>query len=695
MKEIYLISDEFSTYPTDYGLFLLGDNSHYFIDRQYLPIANSLKSGLSASDLFGSDISIYESAVLFKKIEDLKASGIIVEHSGQRLEGVSQVRETFEGLCISESLQSSFIPVEFWREVVESSQLNGRLNVILTAKLDLSLIHLIEQSVKKPSIVIKITGKDIWVTRPFAHTERQNVEALISQVSANTPFEGYLKSLGHDLYYASYKSNLDLLKENKARLVSLLNCIDLKEDTITTFCLVNTKEAKHNVNTFIRQGYDFNKESSHVELADCFVNYKHDCGTRVQSPHSTLDKLMPLISPITGVITHLEKEELGAYSSIPVYKAAYNKPLYKNSFERPSNEAFIQGTMGKGETDIQSQVSAICETIERFSAIFKGYEIPIKSCQSKLDLYSYSYHDLAPYSEAQYRNFNTPEHSDSKRKQACRKYTDQETLWYKATSLIKKSPVYVPFTFCFSNTPFEDEKFGRWHSNGCAAGNTIEEATLQGLLELIERDAIAIWWYNKVARPAFSMDKLATTLLERCDQTLGKDFDYWLLDITNDVGVTVIAAIGREKASGKYSFGFGCHIVEEIAAQRALTELCQLIAAKEQNSCIFDRSKIDTGNYLMPHEDVLPANKSIQFSENLKVMIEAIAKQLDTLNIEVLLLNYTRPDIPINTVKLFAPGLCHMWPQLGNPRLYQTPVKLGWQEEALTEQTINQQGLYI
>jgi len=36
-------------------------------------------------------------------------------------------------------------------------------------------------------------------------------------------------------------------------------------------------------------------------------------------------------------------------------------------------------------------------------------------------------------------------------------------------------------------------------SNGCAAGNTREEAIVQGFLELVERDAYAIWWYNRLS----------------------------------------------------------------------------------------------------------------------------------------------------------------------------------------------------
>ena len=41
--------------------------------------------------------------------------------------------------------------------------------------------------------------------------------------------------------------------------------------------------------------------------------------------------------------------------------------------------------------------------------------------------------------------------------------------------------------------------------NGCAAGNTLEEAIVQGFLELVERDAYAIWWYNRLQRPELDL----------------------------------------------------------------------------------------------------------------------------------------------------------------------------------------------
>ena len=72
-------------------------------------------------------------------------------------------------------------------------------------------------------------------------------------------------------------------------------------------------------------------------------------------------------------------------------------------------------------------------------------------------------------------------------------------------------------------------------SNGCAAGNTLEEAILQGFLELVERDASRSWWYNRLRCPPVDLQRLDDAYLAGAAdyyRTLGRDM--WLLDISAD-----------------------------------------------------------------------------------------------------------------------------------------------------------------
>jgi ribosomal protein S12 methylthiotransferase accessory factor YcaO len=74
----------------------------------------------------------------------------------------------------------------------------------------------------------------------------------------------------------------------------------------------------------------------------------------------------------------------------------------------------------------------------------------------------------------------------------------------------------------------------RFDSNGCAAGNTIEEAVLQGFLELIERDAVAIWWYNRISRPEVCIAGMNVGALNKIKNVLDENWDYWVLDLSHD-----------------------------------------------------------------------------------------------------------------------------------------------------------------
>src|SRR5262249_30741158 len=85
-----------------------------------------------------------------------------------------------------------------------------------------------------------------------------------------------------------------------------------------------------------------------------------------------------------------------------------------------------------------------------------------------------------------------------------------ETEWSPVWSLRDDKFRYLPTSFLYFFHRATSEVSERNHipadSNGCAAGNTLEEAIVQGFLELVERDSYAIWWYNRVRRPQVDLD---------------------------------------------------------------------------------------------------------------------------------------------------------------------------------------------
>ena len=142
---------------------------------------------------------------------------------------------------------------------------------------------------------------------------------------------------------------------------------------------------------------------------------------------------------------------------------------------------------------------------------------------------------------------------------------------------------YLPTAFCYYDYPQPDERtYCIACSNGNAAGNTLEEAILQGFLELVERDGVALWWYNRVRRPGVDLESFGEPYLDRLQAFLqehGREF--WVLDLTADLGIPVFASI-RRRTDGppeQIMLGFGAHLDPRIALLRAVTEMNQMLSS--------------------------------------------------------------------------------------------------------------------
>ena len=56
---------------------------------------------------------------------------------------------------------------------------------------------------------------------------------------------------------------------------------------------------------------------------------------------------------------------------------------------------------------------------------------------------------------------------------------------------------------------------------------------------------------------------------------------------------------------------------------------------------------------------------------------------------ELIVHDLTRPETGLNVMRVIVPGLSHFWPRLGDPRIYQHPVALGWTTQVKREEELN------
>jgi ribosomal protein S12 methylthiotransferase accessory factor len=288
--------------------------------------------------------------------------------------------------------------------------------------------------------------------------------------------------------------------------------------------------------------------------------------------------------------------------------------------------------------------------------------------------------------------------------------------WTPVWSLTRGEVRYLPTAFCYYGYPQEPCSCFAC-SNGNAAGNTPEEAILQGFFELVERDAVALWWYNRVRRPAVDLDRIDEPYLRQLTAYLRERQrrDLWVLDLTSDLQVPVFAALSRRTDCQPEGIltGFGAHFDARVALLRAATELNQMLswvlvddAGKPLAQDTLDdpetlqwlrTATLENQPYLVPADG--PRHLLADFPErpgdDLRDDVLACQALVERQGLEMLVLDQTRPDVGLPVVKVIVPGLRHFWARFAPGRLYDVPVKLGWLRQPLREEQLNPVPMFL
>jgi ribosomal protein S12 methylthiotransferase accessory factor len=218
----------------------------------------------------------------------------------------------------------------------------------------------------------------------------------------------------------------------------------------------------------------------------------------------------------------------------------------------------------------------------------------------------------------------------------------------------------------------------------------------------VERDAYAIWWYNRLQRPEVDLSQFNDSYIRDLQMQfteMGRRL--WVLDVTSDLGVPSFVAIAHWIDDGKENieFGSGAHFDPRIAALRTLTELNQFLAIGLMGGAKSDKSTLDgtTPFRLQDHPFLTPSNSSAVSSElgsrlgglRTHQQVSACVELAEQAALDFLVLDQTRPDIEAPVVRVVVPGLRHFYRRFGPGRLYDVPIKLGLRDRPLLESALN------
>ena len=423
-------------------------------------------------------------------------------------------------------------------------------------------------------------------------------------------------------------------------------------------------------------------------------------GYRTVSPGATVARFRKHVSALTGVVSRLERIEADLPLNTNFY-ATHNFSAPARTVNELRAGLSGGGSFGKGSTAEQGEASALMEAIERYSGIFQGDEIRVTRRFTDFPPGdAIPPNDILLFSDAQLDDQASTTDPDEAPPAPALFDRSARIEWSPVWSLRDQRFKYVPTSLLYFF--YRGPGAILADSNGCAAGNTLEEAIVQGFLELVERDAYAIWWYNRLQRPAVDLGGLDDSYVRDLQRRLAETGRrLWVLDVTSDLGipsfVTVLHWIHDSKEN--IEFGSGAHFDTRIALLRALTELNQFLSIGLMGGGSGDKSSLDgsTPLRLRDHPFLTPSDiPAIQpafgskFGE-LDAREQAIAcvRLAEQKGLDFLVLDQTRPDIDVPVVRVIVPGLRHFYRRFAPGRLYDVPVKLGWRDRPLPESELN------
>ena len=423
-------------------------------------------------------------------------------------------------------------------------------------------------------------------------------------------------------------------------------------------------------------------------------------GYRSVSPSATVARFRRHVSPLTGVVSRLERVQ----ADLPLntnYHAVHN-------FSGPSetvNELRVglsSGSFGKGSTSEQGEASALMEAIERYSGIFQGDEIRAKRRFADFPAgQAIAPNKVLLFSDAQLRRSRVPTAGSGDFGAIPALFDrsaemDWSPVWSLRDRRFKHLPTSLLYFFYRGPAAFAAD------SNGCAAGNPLEEAIVQGFLELVERDAYAIWWYNRLQRPQLDLSQFDDSYVRDLQRQLAESGrKLWVLDVTSDLGVPTFVAVTHWMQNGQENieFGSGAHFDTKIALLRALTELNQFLSLGLMGGGSGEKSSLDGATplrlkdypYLTPSgKPLAPADFGSKFGDlDTSEQVSACVRLAKQAGLDFLVLDQTRPDIEVPVVRVIVPGLRHFYRRFGRGRLYDVPIKLGWRDRPLKENELN------
>ncbi len=712
------------------GVALISHAAEYLLPERLYDELLPLLDGTSTEDLVKHFRGRWEPADVWCALWHLKRRGCVVERlevdvrpprpelrSAPRAAGV-RIALIALGAIAAHDWKEALLELGF---VLDDSA--GLVTVLTDSYLrpELAEINGHAQRARRPWLLAKPDGPVIWLGPVFHPAEGGCWKCLEARLRRNRPLEYHLvhgTCPARSLDCPAVPTGAgDSPMAFASELARLLQCFD-DETTgfVTTVDLTDSSRSRHRISRRPQCPACGSAGLYAQRTARPFTprsQAKDPTGRgagRVADPPETLVRFRGFLDPLVGVVHGIER--LGAQACAPshVYQAYYGSEPAPHGLALAA--CVLNRSCGRGRDPVEAQTGSLGEAIERYSGCFQGDEPRISASLEELGAAAVHPNLCMQYSDTQYRGRQEWNRRCAVLERVPAPVEPTRHLdWTPIWPLSGGTPRYLPTMLLYGDYPADPENARcLYDPSGSAAGNTPEEAVLQGLLELVERDSLAIWWYNRVSRPGVDLTGLRDPYCRGLISSYrSRGRDVWVLDLTSDLAIPAFAAVSRKVDGGpeRIMLGSGAHLDPGLALARALSEMDQVltcVTAWESEGTLdptilgwVRSATLDDQPYLAPGPfspvrlDDVPHLATSNVGEDIRVCERLLAER----GMDVLVLDQTRPDIGVPVMKVIVPGLRHFRRRLAPGRLYTVPVAAGWLRQPRREAELNPIGFFL
>jgi len=144
---------------------------------------------------------------------------------------------------------------------------------------------------------------------------------------------------------------------------------------------------------------------------------------------------------------------------------------------------------------------------------------------------------------------------------------DEDVDWLWGMRIASGSPVLVPADLLYGRAP---ATMVQATTNGASCHSSLHQAVLNGLYEVVERDALMVAWLNRSSLPRLTPTAADADPYGVRAAFAQMSFDLTYVDLTNELGIPVVLGVLEDQQDRNF---FLCTMVASLSTSRLMAKL--------------------------------------------------------------------------------------------------------------------------